>query len=90
VPNIRYIKEPFLERIISAVFIFASIILLSEEQKAFGAATLIIGLGLLFNNSVCTGIEINPEQKCYRKLYSFLGFVFGEWESLPKTEYIHY
>lgn len=87
-PNIRYIKKPFLERIISAVFIFASIILLSGEQKAFGIVTLIIGLGLLISNSVCTGIEINTEQKYYRKLYSFLGIVFGEWESFPKTEYI--
>lgn len=86
--DVRYIKEPFLARIISVVFIFASIILLSEEQKGFGIVTLIIGLGLLISNSVCTGIEINTEQKYYRKLYSFLGIVFGEWESFPKTEYI--
>lgn len=76
--DVRYIKEPFLARIISVVFIFASIILLSEEQKGFGIVTLIIGLGLLISNSVCTGIEINTEQKYYRKLYSFLGIVFGE------------
>ncbi len=87
-PNIRYIKEPFLARTTSIVFIFASIVLLSEKQKAFGVIALIIGLGLLISSAVNSGIEINTEQKSFRKLYSFLGIVFGEWESFPKTEYI--
>ncbi|TPD69938.1 hypothetical protein [Flavobacterium microcysteis] len=86
--TIRYIKEPFLARAISIVFVFASIILLSEKQKVFGAIALIIGLGLLFSSAINTGIEINTEKKSFRKLYSFLGIVFGEWESFPKTEYI--
>ncbi|THD31404.1 hypothetical protein [uncultured Flavobacterium sp.] len=45
--DVRYIKEPFLARIISVVFIFASIILLSEEQKGFGIVTLIMALACL-------------------------------------------
>ncbi|WP_447636064.1 hypothetical protein [Flavobacterium microcysteis] len=87
-PNIRYIKEPILARAISIVFVFSSIILLSEKQKTFGIIALVIGLALLFSSAINTGIEINTEQKYYRKLYSFLGIVFGEWESFPKTEYI--
>lgn len=45
-------------------------------------------MALLFSSAINTGIEINTEQKHYRKLYSFLSIVVGEWESFPKTEYI--
>lgn len=79
-PIIRKIKEPILVRLVGCLLIPVGIILFSSNNTA-GLIALIIGLGLLIANAVCTGIEINTDQKTYRKLYSFFGFVFGDWES---------
>lgn len=86
-PIIRNIKEPTLIRLVGFLLLPVGIILFSSNNTV-GLIALIIGLGLLIANAVCTGIEINTDQKTYRKLYSFFGFVFGDWESLPKTEYL--
>jgi hypothetical protein len=66
----------------------------------FGAAFFILGILFLphiFGFVICglsfffihtTGIEIDLENKKYRKVTAFFSLIFGKWLDLPEIEYV--
>lgn len=81
-------KEPTLIRLAGAVLTVSGILFFSSGNHTLAIIAPVIGLGMLISSALTTSIEINTDQKTYRKRYSLFSIIFGDWESLPKTEYL--